>query len=239
MSKWCFKGCGPDLVLPASQVQATSYAYQLAYIQWLIEQLSTTVSQLSGAVVANPDHTGDEADLEYIKIGETVYKVAGSGGSTVEANETVDPAAPALTTLTIDGVGYNVPQAPEIDSLLSLRYTFTGTVTQDTSLQKITMTIDHDDIPDNAVIERAVVFGQYNTYFMQVELDFTDSGYANIGPIKPTDDHSYSLFMITKTAGSTTTDWTIGLSGSDNANTGLFDANSDISQVRLYYHIPA
>ena len=75
MSKWCFKGCGPDLVLPASQVQATSYAYQLAYIQWLIEQLSTTVSQLSGAVVANPDHTGDEADLEYIKIGETVYKI--------------------------------------------------------------------------------------------------------------------------------------------------------------------
>ena len=98
MAKWCFKGCGPDLVLPASQVQATSYMYQLAYLQWLVEQLKKQVDNLDPEAIADLEHQIQDLQTEV------------EAKSVVAANPTLAGTEANLEGIEIDGVKYKVPE---------------------------------------------------------------------------------------------------------------------------------
>ena len=76
----------PVPVLPAAQVQATSYEQHLAYVEWYLNYLSGTVNTKIEAL---------EAAIEE--------------KSTVKANEVLEGTEPDLTELTVDGVKYKVP----------------------------------------------------------------------------------------------------------------------------------
>ena len=81
-----FKGFMPVPVLPAAQVQATSYEQHLAYVEWYLNYLSGTVNTKTEALEA-----------------------AIAEKSTVVANEALGGTEPDLTELTVDGTKYKVP----------------------------------------------------------------------------------------------------------------------------------
>lgn len=74
MSRYFRRRFNPDLTLPVSQVQATSYAYQVAYLEWVITQLENEIEGLDvDSVIANPGETTDT--LSSIGIRGVNYKV--------------------------------------------------------------------------------------------------------------------------------------------------------------------
>lgn len=128
-----FRGFLPVPILPAAQVQATSYEQHLAYIEWYLNYLAGAVNSIvpGTAVEANPELDGGEDDLDSIEIAGTKYAIPSGGGAA---------AAPEILEV------YGLLSAPLTDSeavALSAGYSSTDKITLDSGKVKFGAGVNH------------------------------------------------------------------------------------------------
>lgn len=238
-----FKGWLPVPVLPAAQVQATSYAQHLAYLEWYIDYLSEQVALCE--VLANKITSidADSTDEQYPSA-KAVYT-------------RLNALADALTLLSstvadLPRIRVNRPLAGTEDPLTALEYDGTNykvigdgqqvAIPTQVTVDASKLYISYADLPAGAVIDRIDVLLRVSGGTVpQVRTLMPSNEMLLDTMISTAQDggNGYCVWNIsTSTAGGTTimtceinsnTLWTTPLTSSDD---GLAD-NS-----RIYYHIP-
>lgn len=239
-----FKGWFPVPVLPAAQVQATSYAQHLAYLEWYIDYLSEQVALRE--VLANKVTSidADSTDEQYPSAKAVQTKLA------IIAS-TLQTLSEAVTD--IPQIRVNRPLAGTEDPLTALEYNGTNykvsgdgqqvAIPTQVSVGTDKLYISYKDLPADAVIDRIDVLIRVSGGTVpQVRTLMPSNEMLLDTMISTAQDggNGYCVWNIsTSTAGGTTimtceinsnTLWTTPLTSSDDG----FADNS-----RIYYHIEA
>lgn len=117
----------PVPILPAAQVQATSYEQHLAYLEWYINYLAKNIN--ASEVKANETLEGGEADLTELTVGGIKYAVPQGGGSTDNAAvRAVKPSSVAVGSNSITVNYADLPSGAVIDEMVLVVGVSGGTV---------------------------------------------------------------------------------------------------------------
>lgn len=239
-----FKGWLPVPVLPAAQVAATSYAQQLAYLEWYVDYLASIIGNAQDVNDKVTTLTPDVTDEQYPSakavqdkltiIATTLQTLSGAVADIpqIRVNRPLTGTEDPLTALEYNGTNYKVigdGQQVEIPSQV--------TVGADK------LYISYKDLPAGAVIDRIDVLLRVSGGTVAQVRTLMPSDEILLGTMVSTDQSGGNGYCIwntsTSTAGGTTimtceinsnTLWTTPLTSSDNG----FADNS-----RIYYHIEA
>ena len=237
-----FKGWLPVPVLPAAQVQATSYAQHLAYLQWYVEYLAEEVALCEQLANKVTNINADSTDEQYPSAKAVQDKLAVLAG----AISTLSGAVADIPQIRV-----NRPLAGTEDPLTALEYDGTNykvlgdgqqvTVPTQVTVDAGKLYISYKDLPANAVIDRIDVLLRVSGGTVAQVRTLMPSDEILLGTMVSTDQSGGNGYCIwntsTSTAGGTTimtceinsnTLWTTPLTSSDNG----FADNS-----RIYYHI--
>lgn len=239
-----FKGWLPVPVLPAAQVQATSYAQHLAYLQWYVEYLAEEVAlceQLANKVT-NID--ADSTDEQYPSAKAVQDKLAVLAG----AISTLSGAVADIPQIRV-----NRPLAGTEDPLTALEYNGTNYKVSGDGQQVIIPTqvsvgtdeisITYKTLPAGAVIDRIDVLIRVSGGTVPQVRTLMPSNEILLDTMLSTDQSGGNGYCVWNTSASTSGDttimiceinsntlWTTPLTSSDDG----FADNS-----RIYYHIEA
>lgn len=239
-----FKGWLPVPILPAAQVQATSYAQHLAYLEWYIDYLSGQVALCE--VLANKVTSidADSTDEQYPSAKAVQTKLA----IIASTLQTLSGAVADIPQIRV-----NRPLAGTEDPLTALEYNGTNykvsgdgqqvAIPTQVSVGADKLYISYKDLPAGAVIDRIDVLIRVSGGTVpQVRTLMPSNEMLLDTMISTAQDggNGYCVWNIsTSTAGGTTimtceinsnTLWTTPLTSSDDG----FADNS-----RIYYHIEA
>ncbi len=237
-----FKGWLPVPVLPAAQVAATSYAQQLAYLEWYVDYLAS--------IIGNAQDVNDKVTTLTPDVTDEQYPSA----KAVQDKLTI--IATTLQTLSgavadIPQIRVNRPLAGTEDPLTALEYNGTNYKVLGDGQQVIIpsqvevaadkFTVTFPSLPEGAVIDRVDVLLRVSGGTVAQVRTLMPSDEILLGTMVSTDQSGGNGYCIwntsTSTAGGTTimtceinsnTLWTTPLTSSDNG----FADNS-----RIYYHI--
>ena len=116
----------PVPILPAAQMQATSYEQHLAYIEWYLNYLSKNFNESS--VKANEPLEGGEADLTELTVNNVKYAVPQGGGDDYNV---LKVATPTSVVVGVDSITVNyadLPAGAVIDEMVLVVGVSGGTV---------------------------------------------------------------------------------------------------------------
>lgn len=237
-----FKSWLPVPVLPAAQVAATSYAQQLAYLEWYVDYLAGIIGNAQDVNDKVTTLTPDVTDEQYpsakavqdklVIIATTLQTLSGAVADIpqIRVNRPLAGTEDPLTALEYDGTNYKVLGDGQ-------QVTVPTQVTVDAGK----LYISYKDLPANAVIDRIDVLLRVSGGTVAQVRTLMPSDEILLGTMVSTDQSGGNGYCIwntsTSTAGGTTimtceinsnTLWTTPLTSSDNG----FADNS-----RIYYHI--
>lgn len=239
-----FKGWLPVPILPAAQVQATSYAQHLAYIEWYLDYLRGQVElcEVLANKVTSIDASSTDEQYPSAKAVQTKLAIIAS---------TLQTLSEAVTD--IPQIRVNRPLAGTEDPLTALEYNGTNykvsgdgqqvAIPTQVSAGANKLYISYKDLPAGAVIDRIDVLIRVSGGTVPQVRTLMPSNEMLLDTMISTDQsggNGYCVWNIsTSTAGGTTimtceinsnTLWTTPLTSSDDG----FADNS-----RIYYHIEA
>lgn len=239
-----FKGWLPVPVLPAGQVAATSYAQQLAYLEWYVDYLASIIGNAQDVNDKVTTLTPDVTDEQYPSakavqdkltiIASTLQTLSGAVADIpqIRVNRPLAGTENPLTALEYNGTNYKVLGDGQ-------QVIIPSQVTVDAGK----LYISYKDLPANAVIDRIDVLLRVSGGTVAQVRTLMPSDEILLGTMVSTDQSGGNGYCIwntsTSTAGGTTimtceinsnTLWTTPLTSSDNG----FADNS-----RIYYHIEA
>ena len=237
-----FKGWLPVPVLPAAQVAATSYAQQLAYLEWYVDYLASIIGNAQDVNDKVTTLTPDVTDEQYPSakavqdkltiIATTLQTLSGAVADIpqIRVNRPLAGTENPLTALEYDGTNYKVIGDGQ-------QVAVPTQVTVDAGK----LYISYKDLPANAVIDSIDVLLRVSGGTVAQVRTLMPSDEILLGTMVSTDQSGGNGYCIwntsTSTAGGTTimtceinsnTLWTTPLTSSDNG----FADNS-----RIYYHI--
>lgn len=239
-----FKGWLPVPILPAAQVQATSYAQHLAYLEWYIDYLSGQVALCE--VLANKVTSidADSTDEQYPSAKAVYTRLNALGdiltllSSTVadlpriRVNRPLAGTEDALTSLEYDGTNYKVIGDGQQVAIPSQ-------VTVDTG--KVTVTFP--SLPEGAVIDRVDVLLKVSGGTAPQLRSLTPSSEFNLGTYISTSQDGglgYCVWNASPSTAGGITYITFEISSNTLWSTALTSSDVGLAgNSRVYYHIEA